>query len=179
VARIWIEKTSTSTTIKIRRVRHVTMKIAVSSPKQCCLTEAVLKHLKSRGIQTVVLGSLQSEKVDYIEAARQLGEVVSRGECEQGVLFCYTGTGASIIANKYPGVRAALCPDSFSAKVAREANNANVLVIGIRLTGEGNAIEILDTWLSTSPSSEPKFADFHKRTDEIDQHYRKKDDGYC
>jgi ribose 5-phosphate isomerase B len=162
----------------MRRVRLETMRIAVSSPKQCCLTEAVLTHLKSKGIQAVLLGSLRGKKVDYIEAARQLGELMSKGECEQGVLFCYTGTGASIIANKYPGVRAALCPDSFSAKVAREANNANVLVLGIRLTGEGNAIEILDTWLDSYPSSEPKFADFHKRTDEIDQHYRKKDDGY-
>lgn len=148
------------------------MKIAVSSPKQCCLTEVVLTHLKKNGIHPIILGSLQGEKVDYVEAARQLGELISTGECEQGVLFCHTGTGASIIANKYPGVRAALCPDSFSAKVAREANNANVLVLGIRLTGEGIAVEILDTWLNTAPSAEPKFADFHRRTDEIDERYR-------
>ena len=148
------------------------MKIAVSSPKQCCLTETVLDNLRTRKIELVVLGSLQGPKVDYIEAARQLAEVVSKGECEQGILFCFTGTGASIVANKFPGVRAALCPDAFSAKVAREANNANVLVMGIRLTGEGNAVEILDTWLGTSPSGEPKFADFHVRTDEIDRQYR-------
>lgn len=151
------------------------MKIAVSSPKQCCLTDTVLAHLKSEDIRPVPLGSLLGEKVDYIEAARQMGEIISTGECEQGILFCYTGTGASIIANKYPGVRAALCPDSFSAKVAREANNANVLVLGIRLTGEGNALEILDTWLSCFPSSEQKFTDFHRRTDEIDDRYRTKE----
>jgi len=77
------------------------------------------------------------------------------------------------VANKVPGVRAALCPDSFSASIAKLANNANVIVLGMRLTGEMLAREIVDTWLTTEPSTEERRMNFHRKTDELDQKYRK------
>jgi ribose 5-phosphate isomerase B len=150
------------------------MKLAVSSPKVCSLTEAVHKHLAGKGMELVLLGALAGRPSDYISAAEELAEAVAAGECGLGVLFCHTGTGATLIANKYPGVRAALCPDSFSARIARGANNANVLVLGIRLTGEALALEIVDAFLEPPVKDQPKWPDFHRRTDEIDQRYRKR-----
>ena len=84
------------------------------------------------------------------------------------MLFCNTGTGAAIIANKVPGVRAALCVHSYAAKIARLANNANIIVLSIRLTGEMLAKEIVDTWLATQPSTEPSRMNSHRKTDHLD-----------
>ena len=107
-----------------------------------------------------------------MDAARDVGETVASGRGEQGLIFCNTGTGVTIVANKVPGVRAALCPDNYSAEIARLANNANVLVLGMRLTGEMHAKEIVDTWLSTGPSTEERRVAFHRKTDEVDQQFR-------
>lgn len=148
------------------------MKLAISSPKACSLTEAVHRHLQGKGMDLVLLGALAGRPSDYISAAEELAELVSAGERELGVLFCQTGTGATLIANKYPGVRAALCPDAFSARIARGANNANVVVLGIRLTGEALALEILDAFLEPPAQNQPKWPDFHRRTDAVDQRYR-------
>jgi RpiB/LacA/LacB family sugar-phosphate isomerase len=150
------------------------MKLAVSSPKVCSLTEAVHKHLAGKGMEMVLLGALAGRQSDYISAAEELAEAVSSGACSLGVLFCHTGTGATLIANKFPGVRAALCPDAFSSRVARGANNANVLVLGIRLTGEALALEILEAFLEPPAQDQPKWPDFHRRTDAIDQRFRKR-----
>jgi RpiB/LacA/LacB family sugar-phosphate isomerase len=150
------------------------MKLAVSSPKNCSLTEAVARHLQGKDLDLLLLGSLAGKPSDYISAAEELAEAVSAGECALGVLFCHTGTGVTLIANKFPGVRAALCPDAFSARIARGANNANVLVLGIRLTGEPLALEILEAFLEPPAKDQPKWADFHRRTDAIDQRFRKR-----
>jgi ribose 5-phosphate isomerase B len=150
------------------------MKIAVSSPKVCNLTDTVIGHLQSKGIELELFGALAGKKSDYILAAEELAQSISEGRFAQGVLFCHTGTGATLIANKFHGVRAALCFDSFSAHIAREANDANVLVLGIRLTGEALAKEILDTWLESDPvSAKPAWLDYHRRTREIDDKLRK------
>lgn len=149
------------------------MKMAVASDSTNSLTGAVLQHLKSKSIEIVPSGALADKASDYVDAALSLAEEVASGRADQGLLFCNTGTGVTIIANKVPGVRAALCVDAYSAKIARLANNANVLVIGMRLTGEPLAREIVDTWLETEPSQEPRRVDFHRKTDEVDQRYRR------
>ena len=78
------------------------------------------------------------------------GEKVSTGQCDQGVLFCWTGTGVGIAANKVPGVRAALCIDAETARGARRYNDANILCLSLRLTSEAMAHEVLDAWFETN-----------------------------
>lgn len=146
--------------------------IAVGSDSVQHLGEVVMQHFAERGIAVTACGALAGREVDYIDSALEVGEKVAGGQCQFGVLLCNTGTGASIIANKVPGVRAALCVDAFSARIARLANNANVLVLSMRLTGDMLAREILDEWLATSPSTEPRRAAFHRKTDEVDARYR-------
>ena len=144
------------------------MKIAIGSDNQCHLTAEITGYLKEKGIELVPCGALAGNESDYVDAASEVAQRVKSGECEQGLIFCWTGTGVTIIANKFHGVRAALCVDSFSAKIARLANNANVLVLGIRLTGGPLAKEIVDMWLETQPSTEPRRVNFHRKTDALD-----------
>ena len=148
------------------------MNMAVGSDSASSLTEAICKYLETKGIQLARCGRCGGADADYVDAAREVAELVASGACEQGLIFCWTGTGVTIIANKVPGARAALCVDSYSARIARLANNANILVLGIRLTGEPLACEIVDTWLETQPSTETRRVDFHRKTDELDRHYR-------
>ncbi len=145
------------------------MKMAVGSDNICNLTDTILAYLESRAIEVTKCGALAGKSVDYVDGASEVAELVANGNCEQGLIFCNTGTGVTIIANKFFGVRAALCVDSFSARIARLANNANVIVLGIRLTGEMAAKEIVDSWLDTQPSDEPRRMEFHRKTDEIDR----------
>lgn len=149
------------------------MKMAVGGDSQCNLTKVVCDYLEEKGIELVCCAALADKEADYVDTAREVAEKVADGECEQGLLFCNTGTGVTIIANKVPGVRAALCVDNYSAKIARLANNANVIVLGMRLTGEMHAKEIVDTWLETAPSTEERRVNFHRKTDEVDRLYRK------
>ena len=144
------------------------MKIAIGSDNQCHLTAEITAYIKEKGIELIPCGALAGNESDYVDAASEVAQRVKSGECEQGLIFCWTGTGVAIIANKFHGVRAALCVDSFSAKIARLANNANVLVLGIRLTGEPLAKEIVDTWFETQPSTEPRRVNFHRKTDALD-----------
>ena len=149
------------------------MKMAVGSDSKNNLTREIVEHLEAKGVELIPYGALAGDSADYVDAARGVAESVARGESEQGLLFCNTGTGVTIVANKVPGVRAALCPDCYSAEIARLANNANVLVLGMRLTGEMHAKEIVDTWLSTRPSSEQRRVNFHRKTDDLDREYRR------
>ncbi len=149
------------------------MKMAVGSDSANNLTREITAYLETKGIELVRCGALAEKPADYVDAARDVGELVASGTCEQGLIFCNTGTGVTIIANKVPGVRAALCIDAYSAKIARLANNANVVVLGMRLTGEPHAKEIVDMWLETQPSTEPRRVNFHRKTDELDEHYRR------
>ena len=151
------------------------MKIAVGSDSITGLTKVISQYLEARGIDLIRCGALAEKEADYVDAAEEVAGAVSTGKCDQGLIFCNTGTGVTIIANKIPGVRAALCPDGYSAKIARLANNANVLVLGMRLTGEMHAKEIVDTWLDTAPSTEERRVNFHRKTDEVDRKYRRTD----
>ena len=148
------------------------MRIAVGSDSETNLTRVITGYLESKGIDLVRCGALAGQEADYVDAARDVGEAVASGQSDQGLIFCNTGTGVTIVANKVPGVRAALCPDNYSAEIARLANNANVLVLGMRLTGEMHAKEIVDTWLKTGPSTEERRVNFHRKTDEVDREYR-------
>jgi len=146
--------------------------MAVGSDSETNLTRVITEYLESKGIELIRCGALAGKEADYVDAARDVGEAVASGQGEQGLIFCNTGTGVTIVANKVPGVRAALCPDNYSAEIARLANNANVLVLGMRLTGEMHAKEIVDTWLRTGPSTEERRVNFHRKTDEVDHQFR-------
>lgn len=144
------------------------MKIAIGSDSACHLAESVGAYLAGKGIELVASGALNGQVADYVDVACEVARRVAAGECDQGLLFCWTGTGVTIVANKIYGVRAALCVDAFSARIARLANNANVLVLSIRITGEPLAKEIVDAWLETQPSTEPRRVNFHRKTEDLD-----------
>ncbi|OGW34343.1 MAG: ribose 5-phosphate isomerase B [Nitrospirae bacterium GWD2_57_9] len=114
------------------------------------LKEEVVKFLKAMGnIQVEDCGVAGKDSVDYPDYGRKVSEAVARGEAERGILICGTGIGMSIVANRYPQVRAALCHDHFTAQMSREHNDANILVMGERVIGKGVALEIVKTWLET------------------------------
>ena len=149
------------------------MKIAAGGDSVSDLSEAITDYLKEKGHEVTLFGAPAGIDADYVDAAEAVANAVASGQCEQGLLFCNTGTGVTINANKIAGVRAALCVDNFAAKIARLANNANVIVLSVRITGEMLAKEIIDTWLDTQPSDEPRRMNFHRKTDEIDKKYLK------
>jgi ribose 5-phosphate isomerase B len=130
------------------------MKIAVASDEKTYLTDFVIEDLKARGHELILFGPLIGEALPWTLVSEQLADAVANGEADEGVLFCYTGTGASIAANKVPGVRAALCGDAQTAQGARWWNNANVLVLSLRATSPEVAKEILDAWFSETVRSE-------------------------
>jgi len=113
------------------------------------LKEALKSFLQSMGAETVDFGSFDEVPVDYPDVGIQVAERVSRGELERGILICGTGIGMSIVANKFPGVRAALANELYSARCSREHNDANILVLGGRIVGPGLAQEIVKIWLET------------------------------
>ena len=127
------------------------MKLALGSDEKTALTDAVREDLEQRGHDVVLVGPPGGESIEWAEVGQRVGELVAKGEVETGVLFCWTGTGASIAANKVPGVRAALCTDAATAAGARKWNDANVLVMGLRLTTPDVARELLDAWFVTDP----------------------------
>ncbi|HLB25494.1 MAG TPA: ribose 5-phosphate isomerase B [Nitrospirota bacterium] len=105
--------------------------------------------LKSLGVEVLDMGAMGEESVDYPDYASKVAEAVSTGAADRGVAVCGTGIGMAIVANKYPNVRAALCHDAFTARMSRAHNDANILVLGGRVTGREVAVEILKLWLAT------------------------------
>jgi len=147
------------------------MKVAVGSDERTSLTDFVLRELRARGFEVETCGALAGEDMQWPEVGLRVAEEVAAGRCREGVLFCWTGTGVSIAANKVPGVRAALCADAETARGARIWNHANVLVMGLRLTSEAVAAEILEAWYTTGYG---KGGDEENvgRVSEIEQKYR-------
>src|SRR6266851_8189300 len=129
------------------------MRMAIGSDERTHVTDAVVDHLRGLGIDLELHGPLNDRPMDWVDVGREVGERVASGACQQGVVFCWTGTGASIAANKVPGIRAALCADAETARGARVWNHANVLALSLRSTTDAIAKEILDAWFST-PYSE-------------------------
>lgn len=120
------------------------------------LKQAIMKHLESRGIEYKDYGTYTADSCDYPVYGKAVAKAVAGGECEQGILICGTGIGISITANKVKGIRAALCGDCFSAEATRQHNNANILALGARVTGEGLALKIVDTFLDTPFSNDER-----------------------
>ncbi len=123
------------------------------------LMQEVKKHLKERGLEFKDFGTDSTASCDYPVYAKAVAKAVQSGECEKGILICGTGIGISITANKFKGIRCALCHDCFSAEPTRLHNDANVLAMGGRVVGPGLALKIVDTFLDTPFSEEER----HKR----------------
>ena len=114
------------------------------------LKEAVKELLAERGVPFEDCGTENGESVDYPDYGEKVARKVAAGAVEKGILFCGTGIGMSIVANKFPHVRAALVTDPFMARMAKEHNNANILVLGGRILDENQAREMVATWLDAS-----------------------------
>ncbi|RPJ02707.1 MAG: ribose 5-phosphate isomerase B [Deltaproteobacteria bacterium] len=113
------------------------------------LKEELKTFLESMGADPIDMGCFNEESVDYPDFGILVAEKVSRGEFEKGILVCGTGIGMSIVANKFPGVRATLANDLFSSRLSREHNDSNILILGGRVVGQGLAKEIVKVWLVT------------------------------
>lgn len=127
------------------------MKVAVGSDERTPLVDEVIHDLAERGHDVALIGPPAGDEMGWAEVGRRVASVVATGECDTGVLFCWTGTGASIAANKVRGIRAALCTDAETAAGARKWNDANILVMSLRLTSPTVASELLDRWFETAP----------------------------
>lgn len=132
------------------------MRIAVAADERTGVADAVVDELRRRGHEPLVHGALaDAERHDWVWCAAEAARDVVEGRAEQAVVCCWTGTGASIAANKVPGARAALCADAVTATGARRWNDANVLALSLRTLSEAQLGEILDAWFSTDPSEDP------------------------
>ena len=122
------------------------------------LKESVKKHLTERGFEVKDFGTYDKNSCDYPDFGRAAAEAVASGECEKGIVICTTGIGISIVANKVPGIRCALCSETTTARLTREHNDANVLAMGGGMTGELLGNEIVDVFLDTPFSGLDKHA---------------------
>lgn len=130
------------------------------------LKERVVKYLEEKNLPYKDMGCNSKDSVDYPVFGHAVAKAVADGTCEAGIVICTTGIGISISANKIKGVRCALCGDTFSAKMTRLHNNANVLAMGAGIVGENLALEIVDTFLNTPFSNEERH---QRRVDLIEQ----------
>ena len=113
------------------------------------LKAAAMKHFDSLGIAYVDYGCNGPESVNYPDYAKKVCKAIQEEESDLGILFCGTGIGMSMVANKHRGIRAACCSDTFSAKLTRMHNNANILCMGGRVVGEGLALDMIDLFINT------------------------------
>ena len=144
------------------------MRISVAADERTGVAEAVVDELRRRGHEPLVHGALNDEeRDDWAWASEAAARDVAEGRAEQAVVCCWTGTGASIAANKVAGIRAALCADAETARGARTWNDANVLALSLRTTSEAVLGEILDGWLETQPSEEADDVANVRHLDEI------------
>ncbi len=127
------------------------MKVALGSDERTPLVDAVAADIRERGHDVILVGPPAGDEIRWTEVGRRVGGLVATGEAATGVLFCWTGTGAAIAANKVRGIRAALCTDAATAEGARRWNDANILVMSLRLVSPTIASEMLDVWFRTTP----------------------------
>jgi ribose 5-phosphate isomerase B len=131
------------------------MLISVAADEMTGVAGALLAELQSRGHETLAHGALGAgEREDWAWASEAAARDVAEGRAQQAIVCCWTGTGASIAANKVDGVRAALCLDAATASGARRWNDANALALSLRATSEAELVEILDEWFASEPSVE-------------------------
>jgi ribose 5-phosphate isomerase B len=145
----------------------IAVRISVAADERTGVAEAVVEELCRRGHEPILHGALNDdERDDWAWASEAAARDVAEGRAEQGIVACWTGTGASIAANKVPGVRAALCGDAETASGARKWNDANVLALSLRGTSEAVLGEILDGWFGGEPSAE---ADDRANVEHVDE----------
>ena len=139
-------------------------RVVVGSDEATPSTEAAGRHLRARGFDAVPVGPLAGRAADWVQVAGEVGRAVADGSAQAAVLFCYTGTGASIAVNKVAGIRGALCVDAETARGARRWNDANVLVMSYRLATETLVREIIDAFFDT-PAEDAEAATIAQLTD--------------
>ena len=150
------------------------MKVAVASDHAgLVLKNKILEYLKKRGVEFEDMGTYECTSVDYPDFGEKVALAVAEGGFDKGICICGTGVGISIAANKVPGVRAALCHDTFSARYSREHNDANILCMGERVIGFGSAMDIVDIWLYTEFAGD-RHAERVEKITQIEKKYSKK-----
>jgi ribose 5-phosphate isomerase B len=133
------------------------MRIAIAADESIGVAAELVSELQRRGHDVIRHGALAAgEREDWAWASEAAARDVADGRAEQAIVCCWTGTGASIAANKVRGVRAALCADASTASGARRWNDANVLALSLRTTSQALLVEILDAWFAGAPSEEPQ-----------------------
>jgi len=148
------------------------MNIAIGSDHGgWALKEKVKEYLRKEGLQTEDFGTGNSDSCDYPDFGLPVSEAVARGEKDRGIVICTTGIGMSITANKVPGIRAALCNDAETARLSREHNNANVLVLSAKALEGKKLKDILNVWLKTDFSSEERHIRRLKKVKQIEEKY--------
>ncbi len=131
------------------------MRISVAADERTGIAEALVAELRRRGHEPIPHGALnEAERDDWAWSSEAAARDVAEGRAEQAVVCCWTGTGASIAANKVSGIRAALCGDAATASAARRWNDANVLALSLRATSAAELGEILDAWFDSEPSAD-------------------------
>jgi ribose 5-phosphate isomerase B len=131
------------------------VRVSIAADERVGIAEALAAELRRRGHEPIPHGALSDEeRDDWAWASEAAARDVAEGRAEQAVVCCWTGTGASMAANKVPGIRAALCGDAVTADGARRWNDANVLALSLRATTEAELAEILDAWFAGEPSPE-------------------------
>ena len=131
------------------------------------LKAALIDHLKEGGYEVKDMGTYSEESCDYPEYGRAVGNAVVNGEVDYGIVICSTGIGISITANRIKGVRAALCTNEYMAKMTRLHNDANVLALGAAIVGEGLAMDIVDTFLTTDFSGDERHMRRIRKIEEV------------
>ena len=149
-------------------------KIAVGSDMNAHLTDVVVEELEKMGHDVTPFGALVETPALWSKVATDVAQKVAAGEFDQAVLFCWTGTGISLAANKVPGIRAALCHDAETARGARLWNDANILAMSIRAVSAEVAKEILSAWFSAAPSKDSEDVASLAYLAEVEKKYRVK-----
>lgn len=148
------------------------MKLVLGSDERTHLTDTILEELQRRGHSVELAGPLRGDNIPWPDVAEQVAEQVARGQADEGIVCCWTGTGVSMAANKVPGIRAALCGDAETAQGARLWNRANVLCLSLRATPEAVAKEILEAWFSTPLGTDPTDVACVDKVGEIERKYQ-------
>lgn len=125
------------------------MKLVVASDEKTDLTKSVIQYLQKKGHQVILMGDLLKKNEKWAQIGKTVAQKVANEEVNQAILFCWSGTGICMAANRIKGARAALCWDAQTARLARKWDNANILCLSLRFTSETVAREILDAWFST------------------------------
>jgi len=133
------------------------MKIAIGCDHGAlALKNKAVAHLTAKGYDVMDFGTYTADSCDYPDFAEKAAKAVAAGECEKGIVLCTTGIGISIAANKVKGIRCALLSDIMSARLTRLHNDTNMMAVGAGVVGEMLALEIMDTWLGTEFSGDPR-----------------------